>query len=381
LQLLFVLLGTVCAAANLAAQSYEEGRAAYLKGDYQAAYEILRPLADSGDPEAQKMLGIMYDYGHGVEVDQQQALNWYIRSAEQGQPAVQYQVGAKYFKGDGIPQDHAEAVRWWTMAADNGQVEAQFNLGLMYFRGLGANQNDLQAAELFLKAAEQEHGYAQYSIAVMYAFGRGVDKNYDLALQWFLKSADKGIAQAQFNLGIFYENGYAVARDYQRAMDWYERAAAQGLTEASTRLEKIRMEQSLATRPSAGVDTVSSTSPVREITHPPDAELAADPVAEISSTGIRREDWVRQQREDSYTIQIGSVTDEDDLVNFIRSHNLEGDTAYIRVVIDGVTRYNALYGNFNTYAEAEQAAAGLPEDIRRVSPWIRNIGILQKLLN
>jgi len=374
-QIFSVLLGVFCSTADVAAQSYQEGRAAYLSGNYQAAYEILKPLADSGDPEAQKMLGIMYDYGHGVAADPKEALSWYIRSAEQGEPAVQYQVGAKYFKGDNIPQDYAEAARWWTMAADGGQVEAQFNLGLMYFRGLGVEQNDTRAAELFLHAAEQDHGNAQYSIAVMYAFGRGVTKDHDLALEWFLKSADKGIAQAQYNLGIFYENGYAVVRDLERAGDWYERAAAQGLEEAATRLEMLAKRTDEANMMAV---STSAGNTQQEIIHPPDAEY---PVSEISTHGIRREDWIRQQSEDSYTIQIGSVISEDDLVNFIRSHNLEDNSAYIQIVIDGVTRYNAFYGAFSSYAEAEQAITDMPEDLRRVNPWIRNFGILQKMLN
>ena len=40
-------------AASVFAQGYEEGRSAYIKGDYQAAYKILRPLADAGDAEAE----------------------------------------------------------------------------------------------------------------------------------------------------------------------------------------------------------------------------------------------------------------------------------------------------------------------------------------
>ena len=51
------------------AQSYEEGRKAYINGNFKEAFKILRPLAKNGDSEAQKMLGIMYDYGHGVKAD------------------------------------------------------------------------------------------------------------------------------------------------------------------------------------------------------------------------------------------------------------------------------------------------------------------------
>jgi len=378
-QILSVLLGTLFVSNGAFAQGYEEGRSAYINGDYQSAYTILRPLADAGDAEAQKMMGIMYDYGHGVTANPQQALEWYIRSAEQGQTAVQYQVGAKYFKGENVPQDYSEAARWWELAANGGQVDAQFNLGLMYFRGLGIPQDDARAATLFQQAAEQDHAHAQYSLAVMYAFARGVTKDYDTALQWFLKSADKGVAQAQYNLGIFYENGYGVEADLVRAREWYERAAGQGLEEAKSRLVMLASSNSVGN--TVGDAPITAAEPV-----PDQIQASATPVSgytlsEISTNGIRREDWVLQQRPDSYTLQIGSVTVEDDLVKFLQSHGIEDNSAYIEVVIDGVTRYSAFYGVYSSYAEAEQAITELPGSLRQVSPWIRNFGILQKMLN
>ncbi len=376
-QLFLALLGTICVNTCVFAQAYEEGRAAYIKGEYQAAYAILKPLADSGDAEAQKMMGIMYDYGHGVTADPEQALQWYIRSAEQGQTAVQYQVGAKYFKGESIPQDYTEAAKWWELAAAGGQVDAQFNLGLMYFRGLGVPQDDARASEFFQRAADQDHAHSQYSLAVMYAFARGVEKNYAKALQWFLKAADKNVAQAQYNLGIFYENGYGVDTDLVRAREWYERAAAQGLDEARSKLDMLATRNETA----AVRTSVTTDEPAVIQQQPPENRNSTYELSEISTNGIKREDWVMQQREDSYTLQIGSVTNEGDLVKFLKGREIEDNSAYIQVVIDGVTRYNAIYGVYPTYAEAEQAVAGLPDSLRQVNPWIRNFGILQKMLN
>lgn len=108
-QLYTIVLGTFCLITIVMAQGYDEGRAAYIKGDYKNALEILRPIAEAGDAQAQKMMGIMYDYGHGVIADPQQALAWYLKSAEQGEVEVQYQVGAKYFKGETIPQNYTYA--------------------------------------------------------------------------------------------------------------------------------------------------------------------------------------------------------------------------------------------------------------------------------
>ena len=65
-RLLSVLLAFVFAIPVVLAQGYEDGRSAYINGDYKTAFTILKPLADAGDAEAQKMTGIMYDYSHGV---------------------------------------------------------------------------------------------------------------------------------------------------------------------------------------------------------------------------------------------------------------------------------------------------------------------------
>ncbi len=373
----FLISCQIFLSAALHAQSYEEGRSAYINGDYSTAMNILSPMAEAGDAEAQKMLGIMYDYGQGVDEDPNTALQWYIRSAEQGQTAVQYQVGAKYFKGETIPQDYNEAARWWQMAADGGQVDAQFNLGLMYFRGMGITQDDVTAAGMFQQAAEQGHGNAQYSLGVMFAFGRGVDRDYQIAREWFVQAADKGVAQAQYNLGIFYENGNGVEQNIEQAKNWYQLAADQGLNEAIAKLDSLNvtgsnyeMQDVISTDSNDNLEssaTVSSTS--------------SYDYAEIATTGVKRESWLRDQSPDYYTIQIGSVLNEDDLVSYLKRHNIENNYAYIQVDINGTTRYNAFYGIFGTYQDAQSAVNELPGEIQRSSPWIRNIRILQDMIN
>lgn len=403
-----VLLGMLMlsVAVSALAQDYEAGRAAYLSGNYEQALRIIRPLAEVGSSEAQKLLGVMYDYGHGVPADPVQALQWYIKSAEQGDPAVQYQVGAKYFRGEGVAQDQVEAAKWWELAANGGQVDAQFNLGLMYFRGLAVNRDDARAAELFRKAAEQGHGHAQYSLGVMYAFARGLQRDYGQALDWFNKSAAQGVAQAQFNLGVFYENGFGVSPDLSVARQWYERAAAQGLMEARDKLDQMAgapatdkpdrvahpedlaaaaAASAQAPAPAAAAAAASPPAPTTRVYVPQEkAAVAVKPPSKEApaetTAGPRREDWVRTQRPDSYTLQLGSVTSEKDILRFLNDAGIAAEAAYVEVEINGTVRYNALYGAYASYAEAAQAASTLPESLRQVKPWVRNFGVLQQML-
>ncbi len=374
-------------AQSVFATTYEEGRAAYISGDYRQAFKILKPLAEEGDSEAQKMLGIIYDYGHGVKADSEKALYWYLLSAEQGHPAVQYQVGAKYFRGDGVKQDYKEAAKWWEMAANGGQVDAQFNLGLMYFRGLSIASDDNKAVDLFSRAAEQGHGHAQYSLAVMYAFGRGVSKDYSTALTWFEKSAEQGIGQAQFNLGVFYENGYGVGRDKEVARDWYQKAAAQGVKEAGIKLAELDASPAevAVSETTLDLDDVSTDSTdvdysATEAATPVNVAKEYD-VSSLAVDGIRRAAWVLAQDPEHYTLQIGSVTSEKDIVNFLKENKITNEAAYVEVVIKQVTRYNALYGVYDSYSAATAAIESLPKGLRKVKPWVRSFKMIQKLLD
>jgi len=56
-------------AAPVAAGPFEDGIAAYRRGDYPTAMGLLRPLADQGNALAQHNLGFMYLNGHGVAQD------------------------------------------------------------------------------------------------------------------------------------------------------------------------------------------------------------------------------------------------------------------------------------------------------------------------
>jgi hypothetical protein len=361
--LLIFSTGLVCSHTVLA-QSYEDGRSAYIQGNYIRAYELLLPLAEEGNAEAQKILGIMYDYGHGVEKDQERALEWYLRAASQGQVSVQYQVGAKYFRGEGTYRNYEEAAIWWERAANGGQVDAQFNLGLMYFRGLSVEPDNTRAAELFRLAAEQGHNYAQYSLAVMYSFGQGVDKDYATAFKWFTLAAEQGLAQAQFNMGVYYENGYGIEQDIGKARMWYERAAAQGLDQAIAKLDAL-----------SAAGSITETAPVQAPSV--QSSYTAD---EIRTNNIRREDWVLRQPADYYTLQLVSLVDEQDIINFIREHGIEQEAAYIKVVVNGVTRYNALYGVYDNYDNTLQAVDELPASLSRIEPWARNFRVLHGML-
>ena len=106
--------------AASACDGYDEGVAAYARGDYATALREFRPLAEQGHADSQHFLGFMYRKGEGVPQDDDEALKWTRKAAEQGHAEAQNNLGAMYAEGEGVRQDNAEALRWYRKAAEQG---------------------------------------------------------------------------------------------------------------------------------------------------------------------------------------------------------------------------------------------------------------------
>ena len=76
-------------ASSVAAQSqYDKGSAAYKRGDYDTALAVFRPLAESGDWNAQGFLAHTYK----LMEDYREAYAWYHASAKCGSKDAQIEL-------------------------------------------------------------------------------------------------------------------------------------------------------------------------------------------------------------------------------------------------------------------------------------------------
>jgi TPR repeat protein len=102
---------------------FEEGEAAYERGDHETALREFRPLAEQGNAEAQAALAYMYFFGTGVPQDYGEALNWIGKSAERGFKDAHWLLGKMYAKGLGVPQDYVQAHKWYNLGATLGSKD------------------------------------------------------------------------------------------------------------------------------------------------------------------------------------------------------------------------------------------------------------------
>lgn len=100
-RLLLEGMATLCLTVGAAlAGPFEDGYAAYQRGDYSGAVTSYRVAATQGTPEAAYNLGLMYYNGRGVQKDFVEAFKWYRMAAEEGYPSAQVVLGVMYFASD-----------------------------------------------------------------------------------------------------------------------------------------------------------------------------------------------------------------------------------------------------------------------------------------
>ena len=237
---------TLLLCSSVFASTFEEGVAAYEKGDFATALGLFREVAENGDPLAQNKLATMYALGEGVPKNASEAVKWYRKSAEKGNAVSQGMLALQFYIGNGVKEDHKEAAKWWRKSADQGNSMSQCSLAGKYHRGDGVPQDYKEAAKWYLMSAEQGNSESQYNLAVMYDNGEGVHQDFKEAIKWWRKAAEDGYDFALFNLGVRLHSGKGVAQNVSEAYFWLNLAVSQApekeLEEWTVERDKVAAE-------------------------------------------------------------------------------------------------------------------------------------------
>lgn len=122
--LLAFLTAMLLGAGASNAGTWEDGYAAYQRKDYVTAVAKWQIVADSGDAQAQSLLGLMHFFGQGVPQNYPQAIKWLHLAAAQGEPKAQFKLGAMHTNGQGFKRDNVRAAMWFMLAAESGHPNA-----------------------------------------------------------------------------------------------------------------------------------------------------------------------------------------------------------------------------------------------------------------
>ncbi|MGX2951472.1 SEL1-like repeat protein [Ursidibacter sp. B-7004-1] len=226
-------------AQTILGTAYHFGRTEdYLEKDYAKALYWYQKVAEQNQPIALYQLGIMHEFGRGVEKDGKGAFKWYLKSAELGGRDAQTRVAFAYYKGDWVAKEDKQAFYWFKKVAEQGLYYDI--LGIFYFRGIGTEQNNEKAFENFIKAHQQQPKNAslQEQLGIMYEFGLGTSEDVHRAFDFYRQATDQGKAYSQYRLAYFYDVGKVASPNKEMAIAYYRLACKNGEQKACETMGK-----------------------------------------------------------------------------------------------------------------------------------------------
>jgi TPR repeat protein len=181
--------------------------------------------------------------------------------------------------------------------------------------------------------------------AALAAQSRG---DFTNAAKLWLPLANEGDPVAQYNLALLYQRGVGVIADNNLFHYWLSMAARHGLAEAYSQINKNSMQ------------------PTAQRVH---VNLALSP-----------QEWVAAQNPKYYTLQLASSTNLQLIEKYYRENELAGKAGYYRSRRSGEDWYALVFGAYPSIQDAKAAIENLPEDLKKWSPWVRNIKSIHKIM-
>ncbi len=168
----------VLSVAVPAGADVKAGVDAWAKGDFLKAVAEWRPLAVSGDPDAQFNLAQAYKLGRGVPLDPALAESWFRKAAVQGHLQAEDNYGLALFQSG----KKSEALPWLEKSVARGEPRTQLVLGTMLFNGDGVPRDYPRAYALMTRASASGLQSASQTLTQMDQYISPADREKGTAL-------------------------------------------------------------------------------------------------------------------------------------------------------------------------------------------------------
>jgi hypothetical protein len=125
-------------------------------------------------------------------------------------------------------------------------------------------------------------------------------------------------------------------------------------------------------RPMEDIDTVQVTLPSSTDYIYAANQFTGKPVLYARDRGVLGIEWIHNQQDSTYSLQVVSTSTREAIFEFCKEHNICDKSAYYQSQIQGKTYFRLLYGSFSSHKAAQLARAKLPDKLRQLEPWPRN---------
>lgn len=164
-----------------------------LELDYSVAVNYFRKAVALGDINAHWFLGKLLMEGLGVpEPEHEEAFKLFTTASQHNIPQASHFLGVMHEYGLGVEQDFESAFEMYQRASNQNYAESTYHLALMHAYGRGTQQNFKAATALFDNGARNDHAPSTYYMGVIKLYGYGCEPNYNQAVNWFERAAGMG---------------------------------------------------------------------------------------------------------------------------------------------------------------------------------------------
>lgn len=236
-----------------------------VENNYTVAQKNYHYAAEAHDAVAEYNLGLIYEYGKGVAVDNQKAKAWYEKSAIQEYPPAMTQLASLYLQGVLGQGDEQQALHWYKKATKSGDPMAAYYMGLLSETGVAAPLDFTAALAYYKQAAAQGNEKAKAALARMYQYGIGVEEDKAQALILYKELAKNNNAYAQYHLGLMYMHQAERPEQLQTAQALLINASKNGSKQAERWVQWLGAQQALQNSFIEPVDIESSRIAVGDV--------------------------------------------------------------------------------------------------------------------
>lgn len=222
-----------------------------MKTDFEVAQVWFKRGISNGDALSQYSMGLMYLYGHGVEIDPVKASEYFGPAADQDLNSAQVRLGVLMLDQG----DLETAEKYFRLAYRNGHVEGAYYLGELANNNIGREAGCNAAAMYYKIVAEKTE--------VILASFREANEAYesgdvDTALVAYMLAAEQGFENAQSNvayildqqrphsaipvIGDFFQKKVSVIGDAGLALLYWTRSAKQSNTDSLVKMGDYYLE-------------------------------------------------------------------------------------------------------------------------------------------
>ena len=229
--------------------------------------KTLQDYANAGSPEAQTMLGRLYENGNFVGVNILLAAEYYIRATILDSPraafllwnlirkkefykilndSVQFEDPTAQFVWYGLKKlgydnrlSDGDAIDLLNKASDQKHIPAIIELGFNYYRGKYVKIDQQKGLELWELAKQYKSIEAEVRIATSSIYDSFDRSNLKETISTLEKAEIEGSILAQFTLAYCYETGIGVKQNIPNAVKYYRAAAQRGNQFAYEQLKRL----------------------------------------------------------------------------------------------------------------------------------------------